>query len=103
MTEIPSFNDTPVFEDTTRKGQSRAEAIFGDKHDQFNIPTASQSELEFADEKSVGQYHPTQDALGKLAARQLRPETQQSIESYANQHGDNLSQEQLDRIERVHR
>ena len=92
---------TPILLDTNRKGQTRGEAIFGDKHKQFEVQPAEtvdtsvtsegQSQLEYVESRMDAPA--TTARLGDLAATRTI-----ALTELANQYGDNIDQERLDRI-----
>lgn len=94
---------TPYFEDNNRKGATRGEAIFGDKHAQFELTSEGEQQAEATHQEQinhvnneVAKHNVAENAIGELAARSAAKAV--SIDSFVQQHGDDISQEQLDKI-----
>lgn len=74
-----------------RRGDAAAEAIYGDKHAQFDPTSIGSEELAFVEELEAKQ-DVSVNPLGELAARQAI-----AVVEWANQHPD-ATQEQLDKM-----
>lgn len=82
----PFSDENPLLENTNRRGASTGEAIFGDKHAQFNTPHF----VEQADQQR--QHFETPTDLGAIAIGGLRINPETNLPIYPEDEGATLQQ-----------